>query len=123
MPIPTLSERAALLREELPKIRKAPADKSLNQLKDEAIVRHFTQVAEETRNRVLHEELYAVGDSPETCIVAAGIKLKWGRLTDFSPLEGGDPKYTWGRRFSADGTSMKAAGWKVPGGFVMTWWK
>lgn len=114
---------AATLREELVKIRKAPPDKSLNQLKDQAIVRQFHNVAELTRKKVFDEELYAVGTSPEDCIRAAGKKLKWGKITDLAVLEGGDPKYTWGRRFCADGMSMKAAGWEVPGGFVMTWWK
>lgn len=119
----TLDARAGALREELLKIRKAPPDKSLNQLKDETIVRHFNQVAEETRTKVLEEELYAVGNSPAECILAAGRRLKWGKISNMKVLEGGDPRYSWGLCFTADGTGMKAAGWEVPGGFVMTWWK
>lgn len=120
---PTFLQRAELLREELLKIKKAPADKSLNQLKDEAIERHFRVVQEETRKKVLEEEIYAVGNSPAECILHAGKKLKWGKISNMKVLEGGDPKYTWGLCFTADGTGMKAAGWEVPGGFVMTWWK
>lgn len=118
-----LDLRASMLRTQLSQITSAPEDKSLNQVKEEAIMRHFEEVAEIARLLALQDEIYAVGQTPEECILAAAKKQGWGKITDFSVLEGGDPKYTWGRRFCADGTGMKAAGWEVPGGLVMTWWK
>lgn len=123
MPVVELDLRAAMLRQTLARITSAPDDKSLNQVKDEAIMRQFDEIVEQTRYVVLHEELYAVGQSPEECVHAAGKALKWGKLENFSVLEGGDPEHTWGRRFTANGVAMKASGWQVPGGYVMTWWK
>lgn len=125
MPVQELDLRATMLREQLSKIKSAPEDKSLNQVKEEAIMEAFEQVAEQARMLALTEEIYAVGNTPEECILAAArFKFKeWGEITKITNYdEGGDPKYTWGRRFYADGTSMKAAGWEVPGGFIMTWW-
>lgn len=115
--------RATMLRVQLSQITSAPEDKSLNQVKEAAIMRHFAEIEEITRMRVLAEEIYAVGQTPEECILAAAKKIGWGEITKITDLDSGDPKYTWGRRFYADGDSMKAAGWEVPGGLVMTWWK
>jgi hypothetical protein len=117
-----LDLRASMLRTQLSQITSAPEDKSLNQVKEEAIMHHFEQVAEIARMLALQDEIHAVGQTPEECILAAAKKIGWGEITKITDLEGGDPKYTWGRRFYADGTSMKAAGWEVPGGLVMTWW-
>lgn len=115
--------RAPMLREELSRITTAPDNKSLNQVKEDAMIRHFEEVAEIARIKTLLEELHAVGKTPEECIKVAAESKGWGEITKIADLEGGDPKYTWGRSFRADGTSMKAAGWSVPGGVVMTWWK
>lgn len=122
MPDQEFDLRAGMLRDQLSRITSAPEDKSLNQVKEEAMISHFEQVAEIARITVLQEELHAVGNGPDECIHAAAKAKGWGEITGIRPLEDGDPKYTWGRRFYADGTSMKAAGWEVPGGFVMTWW-
>lgn len=118
-----LDLRASMLRDQLVKIVSAPDDKSLNQVKEEAIVGAFEEIAEHARLLALQEEIYAVGNTPEEAILALARFKGWGEVGRISELEDGDPKYTWGRRFSAGGTSMKAAGWSVPGGFVLTWWK
>jgi nicotinamide riboside kinase len=54
---------------------------------------------------------------------ALGRAMRWGKIADFEVLEGGDASYTWGFRFTADTTGMKAAGVHVPGGVICTWWK
>jgi hypothetical protein len=118
-----LDLRASMLRMELAQITLAPDDKSINQMKEEAIMRHFSTVEEIARMKALAEEIYAVGQTPEECILAAAEAKGWGEITKITLLEAGDEKFTWGRRFYANGTSMKAAGWEVPGGLVMTWWK
>jgi hypothetical protein len=92
-------------------------------VKEEAIMRQFDEVARQAEYSALHERIYAVGKTPEECILAAAKAQGWGEVTKITDLEGGDSQYTWGRSFYADGTSMKAAGWDVPGGVVMTWWK
>lgn len=69
-------------------------------------------------------EIMAYGETPEKAIAALGKDLEWGKLDDFSDLGGdADSEFEWGRRFTASGTGMKAAGWKVVGGVVLTWWK
>lgn len=122
MPVQELDIRAKMLREKLSGINSAPPDKSLYQVREEAIIEMLDEVAEEARTKALQEDIHAVGQTPEECIHNAAEYKGWGEVTKITDLEGGDPKYTWGRRFYADGTSMKAAGWKAPGGFVMTWW-
>jgi nucleotide-binding universal stress UspA family protein len=64
----------------------------------------------------------SIGKTPEDAIVALAKELEWGEVFMGAPLEGDGP-YTWGYRFLAGGTSFKAAGWSVPGGVVLTWWK
>lgn len=69
------------------------------------------------------DTIWAVGKTPEEAIRAlceARLGKFGGELTS---LEGGDERYTWGFRFTADGTSCKAAGVHVPGGVILTWWK
>lgn len=68
-------------------------------------------------------EIYAVGETPEGALEHLGLSLGWGEVENFSDLKGGSPEFEWGRRFTAGGTSMKAAGWRVPGGVVVAWWK
>lgn len=123
MPDQELDLRAGMLRDELSRIKSAPDDKSLNQVKEEAMVRHFEEVAQIAEMTALSEKIYAVGETPEKAIEALAKFKGWGEITKVSDLDGGDPKYTWGRRFCAGGTGMKAAGWEVPGGVVLTWWK
>jgi hypothetical protein len=82
--------------------KRIPRDKSLNQVID---------------------ELHAIGRTPEECVENLVKAKEWGEITDMSILVGGDPRYTWGFRFCAGGCGFKAAGWKVPGGYVCTWWK
>lgn len=117
-----LDLRASMLRTQLSQITSAPEDKSLNQMKEEAMIRHFDEVAAIARLTALQDEIHAVGQTPEECILAAAEAKGCGKVTKITDLEGGDPKLTWGRRFYLDGTSMKAAGRKVPGGLVLTWW-
>lgn len=72
--------------------------------------------------RMTHE-VVAIGATPEAALCSLGVALGWGRLENFSDLKGGSPEFTWGRRFTASDTGMKAAGWEVPGGVVVAWWK
>lgn len=65
--------------------------------------------------------VYSVGNTPKDAIEALGKKLEWGALDNFEELDGDG--YDWGFRFTADTTSMKAAGMNVPGGVILTWWK
>ena len=123
MPVQELDLRAKMLREKLWNINSAPPDKSLYQVREEAIISALDEVAEESRTRALSEEIHSIGEDPEGAIRALGHAKDWGAITQIRDLEGGDPKYTWGKSFYADGTSMKAAGWTVPGGVVLTWWK
>lgn len=123
MPVEELDLRAKMLRERLWGIERAPDNKSVHELREEAIMESLSEVVEEARLKTLQEELYAVGKTPEDAILALAHFKGWGDVTNITPLEGGDPKYTWGKSFYADGTSMKAAGWTVPGGSVLTWWK
>jgi hypothetical protein len=74
--------------------------------------------------RVAEDKLpLSIGKTPEDAIRALAEEMEWGEVEMGAGLEGGDPKYTWGYRFRAGGTSFKAAGWSVPGGVVLTWWK
>lgn len=123
MPIDDFDLRAKMLRETLKHITIAPEDKSLNQLREEAIIQVLQEVAEQARMWAVVDDLHAVGKTPEEAIVSLAHFKGWGEVTKISELDGGDPKYTWGRRFLADGTSMKAAGWEVPGGVIVAWWK
>jgi hypothetical protein len=112
-----------MLRERLWEIKTAPDDKSIHQLREDAIIQALQEVTEEARMRALLEDLYAVGKTPEECIRAYAASQDFGPVETITELEEGDPKYTWGRRFYVGGTSMKAAGWAVPGGVIMTWLK
>lgn len=118
-----LDVRAKKLRERIVGIQMAPHDMSVNQLREMAIMEALAEAREEGREKALHEEIYAVGKTPEEAIERLSEFNGWGKVTKVSPLEGGDEKYTWGRRFCAGGTGFKAAGWEVPGGVVVTWWK
>ncbi len=123
MPAIGLSLRAQLLRQALWDVTDAPDSKSVHQVREELIAKELEATASEAREAALSDTLHAMGESPEDCLTALADSHEWGKVTDISPLEGGDPKYTWGRRFRVDDTSMKAAGWQIPGGFILTWWK
>lgn len=70
--------------------------------------------------------IWSIGRTPQEaveafCLARCGSPMGAG---SFRVMEGGDPAYTWGCRFTMDeGTGMKAAGIHVPGGVVLTWWK
>jgi hypothetical protein len=66
--------------------------------------------------------LFAVGATPEEALAHMGKELGWGEL---SALAYDEPDHddAWYARFTADGTSMKAAGEYVTGGAIVTWWK
>jgi len=66
---------------------------------------------------------FAVGATPEDAIRAYAEAMGWGDVENVAELAGGDPCFTWGRTFTAGSVGFKAAGWEVPGGVVMTWWK
>lgn len=67
--------------------------------------------------------VFAIGNNPDDAIKAFCAASLW-ECSNLEPLPlGRDPMLQWGRRFTANGTSMKAAGCYVPGGAVMTWWK
>ena len=67
--------------------------------------------------------IWSVGKTPRSAVRALGRAMRWGKIAHFEILEGGDAAYTWGLRFTAGGTGMKAAGIHVPGGAICTWWK
>lgn len=123
MPIEVFDLRAHRLVKMLSSITTAPDDKSVNQLKEEVLMSALTEVAQAAEEWALKKRVHAIGRTPDEAIYAFAEFGGWGKITEISILEDGDPMYTWGRRFFADGTSMKAAGWSVPGGVVLTWWK
>lgn len=68
--------------------------------------------------------VWAIGATPEDAIRALCAERLGEFGEDMEPLgEGGAPGFTWGFRFTADGTGCKAAGIHVPGGVILTWWK
>jgi hypothetical protein len=73
--------------------------------------------------RAKMDTIWSIGSTPRKALAALGRARRWGKLTKFQAMTGGDPAYTWGFRFYADGTGMKAAGIHVPGGVIVTWWK
>lgn len=123
MPVEEFDLRAKMLWDTLKRITIAPDDKSLNQVREEAIIQAFQEVAEQTRVTALADDIHAVGRTPEEAIASMAHFKGWGPVTTMAVLEDGDPKYTWGRRFCAGGVSMKAAGWAVAGGVIVAWWK
>lgn len=70
------------------------------------------------------DTIYAVGRTPKEAIRAL-CEARLGKFgDDMTPLPPEkDSAFTWGFRFTADGTGCKAAGIHVPGGVVLTWWK
>lgn len=68
-------------------------------------------------------EISALGTSPRRAIAALCQSRRWGKPRGFEPMDGGDPRFAWGFRFVAGGSSFKAAGQKLPGGYLLTWWK
>lgn len=69
------------------------------------------------------DTIWSVGATPEDAIRALCAERLGEFGEDMEPIEGGAPGFTWGFRFTADGTGCKAAGIHVPGGVVLTWWK
>jgi hypothetical protein len=70
--------------------------------------------------------IWSVGKTPLEALKALGRARRWGKLTHFNKMSDADDKdseFTWGYRFRASGTGMKAAGIHVPGGVLVTWWK
>jgi len=68
--------------------------------------------------------VHAVGTTPEECIAALAVVKGWGAVEDLFDLTcSKESGFAWGRTFTAGGTSFKAAGRSVPGGFILTWWK
>ena len=79
---------------------------------------------EDALRRAVDSIPHSVGKTSEDAIRALAKDKGWGEVEMGEPLgPGSDPVYTWGFRFHAGGTSFKAAGWGVPGGVVLTWWK
>ena len=90
MPVQELDLRAKMLREKLGGINSAPPDKSLYQVREEAIVEMLDEVAEEARIKALQEDIHAIGKTPEECIHNAAEYKGWGDVTKITDLEGGD---------------------------------
>jgi hypothetical protein len=67
--------------------------------------------------------IYAVGATPSEAIAAFAQSRGVREVEMGEALDGDAEKFDWGYRWTADTTSMKAAGINVPGGCVMTWWK
>jgi hypothetical protein len=68
------------------------------------------------------DTIWSVGVTPEEAIRALCAARLGEFGEDMTPLEL-TTGFTWGFRFTADGTGCKAAGIHVPGGVVLTWWK
>jgi hypothetical protein len=66
--------------------------------------------------------LHAIGTDATEAIRNFCSAKGWTLEEIGEPLEGGDPRFEWGFRFTADGTHFKASGWAVPGGVALTWW-
>lgn len=73
-------------------------------------------------NRSHRLEIYAVGVDIPSALDALGRGLGWGQL-DCIVKQEVDVPCKWYVHFTADGTSMKAAGEFVRGGVIVTWWK
>jgi hypothetical protein len=130
MPVEELDLRAHMLRDQLQNIRVAPDDKSINQLREGAMIQVFQEIADEARMRALAEDIHAVGKTPEDAIRALAAAKGWGKVVKIDELAGVDPKYAWGRTFLAEGTidpmggtGFQAAGLLAPGGVVLSWWR
>jgi hypothetical protein len=74
-------------------------------------------------SRARMSAIYSVGRTTRQAVRSLARARRWGRVSCFEVLEGGDTAYTWGLRFVACGVGMKAAGIHVPGGVVCTWWR
>jgi hypothetical protein len=86
-------------------------------------------VDDELRTYVVGEleryDVKAIGLSPDAAIRAFVHSKGWGTVSKIEELSDSQPddQFTWARRFTAGGTSFKAAGHEIPGGFTLTWWK
>lgn len=70
------------------------------------------------------DAIWSVGTTPEEAIDALCLARVGKPLQHTGEaLVGGDPRYSWGYRFTCDDTGFKAAGIIVPGGVILTWWK
>ena len=66
--------------------------------------------------------VYSVGKTPEAAIKKLGKKVRWGKLKNFERQDD-IQSFAWYYRFTANDTSMKASGYFVPGGCILSWWK
>ena len=69
--------------------------------------------------------MLAMGDSKLNAIMNLARDQGWEEVSSWENMNDGDsaPEFTWGARFTADGTSFKCAGFEQDGYFVLTWWK
>ena len=72
-------------------------------------------------NRSFQLTIYAVGPTPEAALGSMAKAMDWGELSSLEYEK--DYPSEWFVRFTADDTSMKAAGEYVTGGVIVTWWK
>lgn len=69
------------------------------------------------------QRVYSVGRTPIAAIQALGKEVGWGKCHGFKKQEVEHPGEFYFRFWSGSGTSMKAGGRKVPGGYLVDWWK
>lgn len=74
-------------------------------------------------NRSCKLEIHAVGPTVEAALQHMQRGLSWGEIEHIEYQKHDGAPCTWYVRFTAGGTSMKAAGEYVRGGVIVTWWK
>lgn len=74
-------------------------------------------------HRVGMAAIYSVGATPREAIEAFCLARMDKPLECLGESLEGGARYSWGYRFTVDGTGCKAAGIFVPGGAILTWWK
>jgi hypothetical protein len=73
-------------------------------------------------NREYNLTIHAVGKTVKGALVSLGRDFRWGKVENIEE-QTSDVPARWFVRFTAGGTSMKAAGEYVRGGVIVTWWK
>ena len=68
------------------------------------------------------QRVYSVGKTPIAAIKALGKEVGWGECHGFQKQNVENPREWYYRFWSGAGTSMKASGRKIPGGYICDWW-
>ena len=97
--------------------------KVTDQVYDPHFSKKFKEKGVSDFRREFHLTIYSVGKTVEDAIRALAKDGRgWKNIANIEFQEVDTP-CKWCVRFTADGTSMKAAGDYVNGGVILTWWK